>query len=71
MTDLQNFSKLMKKFKVEIFEELDEYECVSIRLENNHYNSIPLFYFDKDGKFISVDTAIANGQCQICGKLIY
>jgi len=36
MTNLQKFKNLMNNFKVEIFEETDEYNCTSIRLKSNH-----------------------------------
>ena len=70
MTNLQKFKKLMNNFKVEVFEEVDEFNCIFIRLKNNHHNTIPLFYFDENGKFIEVDTAIANNKCQVCGAVV-
>ena len=60
----------MNQFKVEIFKEVDEYNCTSIRLKHNHHNTIPLFYFDDKGKFVDVNTAIANGKCQVCGAMV-
>jgi len=70
MTNLQKLKNLMNQFKVEIFEEIDEFNCTSIRLKHNHHNAIPLFYFDENGKFIEVDTAIVNGKCQVCGAVV-
>jgi len=70
MTNLQKFKNLMNQFKIEIFEEVDEYNCTSIRLKSNHHNTIPLFYFDETGKFVDVDTAIANGKCKVCGAMV-
>jgi len=70
MTNLQKFKNLMNNFKVEIFEEVDEYNCTSIRLKHNHHNTIPLFYFDESGKFVEVDTGIANSKCQVCGAVV-
>ena len=70
MTNLQKFKNLMNQFKVEIFEELDEYNCTSIRLKTNHHNTIPLFYFDENGKFVDINTGISNGKCQVCGAMV-
>jgi len=70
MTNLQKFKNLMNQFKIEIFEEVDEHNCTSIRLKNNHHNTIPLFYFDETGKFVEVETVIANGKCQVCGAVV-
>ena len=67
-TDLEKFLKLMNEFKIETFQEEDECDCTEVRLKNNHHNSVPNFYFDEKGKFISVNTAIANGvTCHCCG----
>jgi hypothetical protein len=68
-TDLEKFKALMQKFKIPIFIEVDEYDCTEIRLKNPHHNTIPLFYFDEEGKFIDVNVALANGQCQVCGAV--
>jgi len=70
MTNLQKFKNLMNQFKIEIFEEVDEYNCTSIRLKHNHHNTIPLFYFDENGKFVDVNTGVANGKCQVCGAVV-
>ena len=70
MTNLQKFKNLMNQFKIEVYEEVDEFNYISIRLKHNHHNTIPLFYFDETGKFIEVDTAIASGKCQVCGAAV-
>ena len=67
MTNLQKFKNLMNQFKIEVYEEVDEFNCISIRLKTNHHNTIPLFYFNENGKFVEVNTAIANSKCQVCG----